>query len=448
VHQGGLVKFALVSFGNEESYGLLFAGTEFKKHGEIRFFDAEFGDIVSSVVAYAPDYLCFSPMTCFFSQAKKIEKAVREKLPNVVSVYGGHHTSNSGKDCGDITVVGAVHNLDLSRRGIFNGGATHPENLVVPAREEYYRDIPRMKTRYRKIMLSVVGCPWSCSYCSSALGNFKRMYGEASLKHRKIDDIINEAKYIKDTTQEIEWVDDDILMGDYEWYTEFFTRWQEEIGLPMYVSTTSINALKAPAELLILMRKSVNCIGMGVQAIRPESLKLLGRAWDNEAQLKKAYDRLTAFGFRVNLQAIVGLPLHDPIEDALDTVDGLIRIGKGCIASVYPLQIYPNTRIEKYCLENNFFLNDEVEGDTNSGMCGINFGMKNNHRLRNICKLATMAVKFGIERKWIEVLLEADISDASEKLSMVRYFECVKDRLPNQADKIFNSITATMHLRH
>jgi hypothetical protein len=59
-----------------------------------------------------------------------------------------------------------------------------------------------------------------------------------------------------------------------------------------------------------------------------------------------------------------------------------------------------------------------------------------------------MAVKFGIERKWLEALLDADISDASENLSMVRYFECVKDRLPNQADMIFNSITATMHLRH
>ena len=440
------MKFALVSFGNEESYGLLFAATEFKKHGEIRFFDAEFGDIVPDIVGYRPDYLCFSPMTVFFKYAKFIENEVKKRI-SVVSIYGGHHASNSSSDCGDITVVGAVHGLDINKRGIVHGGVTRPENLIHPSREEYFRDIPRMKNRYRKMLLSVVGCPWSCSYCSSALGNFKRMYGESSLRHRSIDDIIAEAKYILPHTQEIEWVDDDILMGDYEWYTEFFTRWQAEIGLPMYVSTTSINVLKAPLDLLKLMRKSVNCVGMGVQAIRPESLKILGRAWDNEAQLKKAYDKLVAMGFRVNLQAIVGLPLHDPVEDALDTVDGLIRIGKGCIASVYPLQIYPNTRIEKYCLDNKFFLNDECIGDTNSGLPGINFGMKINNRLKNICKLATMAVKYGIERKWLEAMLDMDLEDASEKMSLVRYFECIKDRLPEKAEKLFGEITATMHLR-
>ncbi len=440
------MKFALVSFGNEESYGLLFAGTELKKYGDIRFFDAEFNQVIEEIIKYQPDFICFSPMSCFFKQAKEIEEKVKERI-NVVSIFGGHHASNSGIDCGDVTVVGSVHNFNPFSRGVVFGGATKPEELVKPAREEYYRDIPRMKTRYRKMMLSVVGCPWNCSYCSSSLGNFKRMYGESSLKHRRIEDILEEARYIKDLTQEIEWVDDDIFMGDYKWYEEFFTRWQKDIGLLMYVSTTSINALKVPPELLVLMRKSVNCIGMGVQAIRPESLKILGRAWDNESQIKNAYDRLTSFGFRVNLQAIVGLPVSDPVEDALDTIDGLVRIGHGCIASVYPLQIYPNTRIEKYCLENNFFLN-EVEGDTNTGDTGINFGVQTNHRLRNICKLATMVVKFGIERAWLESMFDIDLGDASEKLSMIRYFECVKDRLPNKADKIFKSITETMHLRH
>jgi radical SAM superfamily enzyme YgiQ (UPF0313 family) len=444
-----MTRLALVSFGNEESYGLLYAGTELKKYGEIKYFDAEFDSVVGSISSYEPDYICFSPMTCFYQQAKKIENEVKEKLPNVVSIYGGHHASNSGKDCGDITVIGSVHGLDLSRRGIVFGGATKPENLIWPAREEYYRDIPRMRTRYRKVMLSVVGCPWSCSYCSSALENTKRMYGEtkSALRHRDIEDVIQEAKFLKPHTHEIEWVDDDILMGDYEWYYTFFKRWQEEIGLPMYVSTTSVNVLKAPDALLDLMRRSVNCVGMGVQAIRPSSLRLLGRAWDSEKQIKEAYDRLVEHGFRVNLQAIVGLPVGDPVEDALDTVDGLVRMGKGCIASVYPLQIYPNTRMEKYCLENKFFLND-CEGDTNTGESAINFGTKVNNRIKNICKLATMVVKYGIERKWLEALLDIELDESSEALSLARYFECIKDRLPEKAENLYESITRTMHLRH
>ena len=63
------MNFALVSFGNEESYGLLFAGTEFKKHGKIKFFDAEMADPVDDIVKYHPDYVCFSPLTVFYPRA-------------------------------------------------------------------------------------------------------------------------------------------------------------------------------------------------------------------------------------------------------------------------------------------------------------------------------------------------------------------------------------------
>ena len=441
-------KFALVSFGNEESYGLLYVGAELKKYGEIKFFDAEFDECVSKIIDYKPDYICFSPMTTFFQQAKDIENKVKEKI-DVVSIYGGHHASNSGKECGDLTIVGSIHGIDLNKRGIINNGATRPENLVIPVREEYYRDIPRMKNRYRKIMLSVAGCPFDCSYCSSSSSNNKRMYGDIKcmLKHRDMQHIIDEAKYIKPFTQEIEWVDDDILFGDQKWLYNFLETWQREISLPMYVSTTSISAIRCSDKVLKLMRKSVNCVGLGVQASRTESLKLLGRGWDNEAQLKKAYDRLVKLGFRVNLQAIVGLPIKDPVEDALDTVEALKRIGTGSIVSVYPLQIYPNTKIEQYSKENGYILNKECEGDTNTGMPAIDFGYKTNNRLRNICKLATMVVKYGIDRKWLEAMMDIDLKESSQEMSMIRYYECIKDRLPDKADKIFGDIISTMHLR-
>lgn len=432
-------KFALVCFGNEESYGMLYAGTEFKKHGEIRFFDAEMTDPVDQIVEYAPDYLCFSPMTTFYPYAKAIENRVKQRT-EVVSVYGGHHASNCGYDCGDITVVGSCFSLSLSGRGIIRTQPTISKELRFPAREEYFRDIPRMRERYRKVMLSVVGCPFHCTYCSSK-------HGKELLDHRDINDVMAEAEFIKNSTHEIEWVDDDVFAGNTAWLMDFYEQWQKRINLPMYVSTTSINALKAPSDLLIKMRKSVNCIGMGVQAIRPSSLKLMGRSWDNKAQIKQAYDRLTAYGFKVNLQGIVGLPIEDPVEDALDTVDGLIEIGKGSICSVYPLQIYPNTAMQRYCLARGWRMNQH-EGDTNSGLPGIDFGYTINNQLRNICKLATMAVKFGVSKDWLRAMLDVDLSEASKDLSMIRYKECVMERLPNNGSEVFDNITRTTNVRY
>lgn len=115
----------------------------------------------------------------------------------------------------------------------------------------------------------------------------------------------------------------------------------------MYVSTTSVSVLKASDEILKKLRNIVNCVGLGVQAIRSDSLKLFNRQWDNEEQIKRAYDRLVSFGYRVNLQAIVGLPISDPVEDALDTLEGMKRIGKEVLSLFIPYKFIPTLTLNK-----------------------------------------------------------------------------------------------------
>jgi hypothetical protein len=165
--------------------------------------------------------------------------------------------------------------------------------------------------------------------------------------------------------------------------------------------------------------------------------------------MKSAYDRLVSFGYAVNLQAIVGLPLADPVEDAIETVKGLQRIGPGSICSVYPLQIYPNTIMERYCAEHNWPLNDTALGDTNTGIPAIAFPPEVIRKLRNICKLATFFVKYTIDERWMRVLLDIDFSDAtSQAISMERYYECVVDRLGETGKEIFSEIQRGMKLVH
>lgn len=335
-----------------------------------------------------------------------------------------------------------------------------PDDLSMPARQEYYRDIPRMANRYRKIMLSMLGCPWNCSYCGSSAGNISRIFGEQAhkryyLARRPFSAVIAEAKeLLKYKTVEIEWVDDDIFAGQdaQGWLLKFVDLWEKEIGLPMYVSTTSYNALKISDEVLVALRKIVNCIGMGVQAIRPESLKLFNRSWDDETKMKAAYDRLRSFGYAVNLQCIVGLPVEDPVEDALETILGLQRIGAGSICSCYPLMIYPGTKIEQICQEKGFAKNPASNGDTNSGVPGIAFSPRITKQLKNICKLATLFVKYSVSEKWMRALIDIDLDDeTSRALSTVRYFECVSDRLKGEGqaeEKIFEEIMRSTKIRY
>ncbi|MDO9464822.1 MAG: cobalamin-dependent protein [bacterium] len=461
-----MMKVALITFGNEESYGLLFVGGELLRFKQkIRYFDAEMEDIVAQVVLWQPDFIFFSPMTTFFSWSLRISKEIKKSIPKVLSVFGGHHATScpdiSKLDGVDIVVVGPVRgSIDKilkKEQGIIQTIPTTSADLPMPARREYYRDIPRMAKRYRKVMLSMLGCPWNCSYCSSSSSHVRRIFGHESHKRyflgrRPINAVIAEAKEIKKyNTAEIEWVDDDMFCGaDVEtWMPEFVSIWEKEIDLPMYISTTSHSALKISDNVLATLKKIVNCIGVGIQAIRPESLKLFNRTWDNEPKMKAAYERMRSFGYAVNLQCIVGLPVDEPVEDALDTVKAMQRIGSGSICSCYPLMIYPGTAMEKYCREKGFRLNDACNGDTNSAIPNIAFSPRTTKRLRNICKLATLFVKYNISEKWMRALIDIDFDTKTSKmLSMTRYFECVKDRLKEKGEKIFNEVIHDMNLRY
>lgn len=459
------MKCALIAFGNEESYGLLFVGGELLRLGaEIHYFDAEMQDVVGTVVEWAPEYILFSPLCTFFPAAVAICGAIRTELPRAVTVFGGHHATS----CPDISrdpridvvvvgpVRGAMERIIAGERSVIHTDLTTPEDLPLPARREYYRDIPRMAGRYRKIMLSTLGCPWSCTYCSSAAAHLQEVFGAEPhrryfLRRRTLDAILAEASEIsRYPTAEIEWVDDDFFCGNdaERWIPEFAAAWEARIGLPLYASATSHNALKVSDTVLSSLRKIVNCVGMGVQAVRPESLRLVNRSWDNEGKMKLAYDRLSSFGYAVNLQCIVGLPVADPVEDALETVKALQRIGPGSVVSCYPLQIYPGTAMELYCRENGFSLNEECSGDTNSGIPGILFPPLVTKRIRNICKLATLFVKYGIEERWMRALIDVDIDEStSRQLSTARYHDCVTDRLGEKGEELFTTILGTMNLR-
>lgn len=458
------MKFALITYGNEESYGLLFVGGELLLHNQtIKYFDGEVDDIEDAICAWAPDFLMYSPMTAFYHRAVYSAKILKRVLPLVTSVFGGHHAMSVPEitelDAVDVVVLGpvrgSIERILAGEVGVIKTPLTNPADLARPAREQCYKDIPRLAHRYRKFMLSIIGCPWNCSYCSSASGHMRELFGVEAhkryyLTRRPIDAVIAEAKEILlYPTKEIEWVDDDIFAGvEAEEYIPRLARaWKDEIGLPMYVSATSTSVLKASDNMLRSMKDIVNVVGIGVQASRKESLKLFNRQWDNETKMKAAYDRLKSFGFNVNLQCIVGLPVEDPVEEALDTIKMLQRIGAGSIVSCYPLQIYPTTQLEKYCIGSDIKINRQCNGDTNTGVTGIAFTVEVEKVIKNICKLATLFVKFNIDEKWMRALLKVNYDDETSKhLSVARYQDCVEDRLHD--DNVFETIIKETNLRY
>ena len=111
--------------------------------------------------------------------------------------------------------------------------------------------------------------------------------------------------------------------------------------------------------------------------------------------------------------------------------------------------ILAGTDMAAYCLKMGFRLNSSCRGDTNSGIPGITFPPETTLRIRNICKLATLFVKYNISEKWMRALIDIDFDDeTSKQLSTVRYYECITDRLKEKGEEIFQEIMQTTRLRY
>lgn len=462
------MKFALICCGNEESYGLLFVGAELKIFKqEIKYFDVDRGnDVIDEIVKWEPDFICFSPMIAFVDRLMFICRELKGKIPGVISCFGGIYiftNSDIIKDPDvDIVVIGpvrgSIEKILNGEKGVIRTELTTPDDMPFPSREQYYNDIPRIRDRYRKFIVSIHGCPWNCSYCNSSSKLRQEVFGKDAFKryflHRRpVSTMIDELREIDKlgNTYEIQWCDDDIFFGHNheEWILEFVKRWQEEFEFKSYIQTSSHSCLQTSDRVLSEVSRIATCVGMGIEVIRPSSLRLFNRQWDNENKMKKAYDRLVSFGYSVNMQAIVGLPLDDPVEDAIETIMGMQRIGAGSICSVYPLQVYPGSEIKKYCYKNGFGFHDDNKKDTHTGVVDIKFDSITTKRLKNICKLGTMFVKYNIGEEWMRALIDVDSDDGtSKKLSGVRYKECISDRIKDATPSEINKIISNTNLRY
>ena len=64
-------------------------------------------------------------------------------------------------------------------------------------------------------------------------------------------------------------------------------------------------------------------------------------------------------------------------------------------------------------------------------------------------KPLSISLKYMIDEKWMRALIDIDFNDeTSKQLSMIRYYECVTDRLKEKGEQIFEEIINSMNLRY
>lgn len=458
-------KFALVHMGNDEAYGLLFVASELLNHKhKICWFDGNSQDnAIRLIEKWKPDFVCFSPLTTFFEKAVSLSQRIKKCLPEARTVFGGHHVfavpDSVKRDGIDIVVIGPVYGtidkiVESPPKNVIKGTPVLPEKMF-PSRREYYKAIPRMAQKYRKYIMSHFGCIYNCSYCGTSL--VRRAFGQKTyqdfwLTRRPVQHLINEAKFLmKYELKEISLEDDDVLAGHEaeSWLEVFSKAWKKEINLPIYVNVMPNTVVKSSDKTLKMLSGLVNSVQMGVQTSRSESLKLFNRTFQKEKQVKEAYDRLSSFGIKVKMEIIVGLPVENPLEDAIETVKMVQRIAPGTFVGCFPLMLYPGTQLYEWCRSRNIALNEACEYEWYTGEGSIKFPPEIARKIKNITKMATMFVKYNLDERWIRAFIEMELTEsASKQLAECQLLESLIFRQGKEAIKDFDKVLSTTYLRY
>jgi len=166
-----------------------------------------------------------------------------------------------------------------------------------------------------------------------------------------------------------------------------------------------------------------------VQVAREDSLKLFNREWQNENMVIDAFKRLKPLNLPVRSDIMIGLPVEDPLGDALDTIKLIKKSSPNSSVSCSPLMLYPGTDLYDWCHEQNIPMNTEIDLEWHKGLGSIRFDENTTRKLKNIKKLCPMFIKYDIDDHWMKAMIELDMPDeASRKLSECHYFDSIKFR--------------------
>lgn len=361
----------LASFVRERGYSVAIID------GEAEFWTPE--RTVEEVCKYSPKLIGLSAFTTKMTSAGKILKLIKEKMPDVKTVIGGHHASaipehtlkNEAVDFvikgeGFFPLVELLRALEGKRRLDIGGLWWKTKDGFIARtdkeRADGIKDLDRLPfaswdllpmNKYRAhhwqawnynldlsgfaILYTSLGCPFSCEYCSVNV-----VYGEHFTRFRSPENVVNEMRLLveKYGVKYIEIIDDTFTLNTQK--TKELCHRIIDSGLKLrmwcFARTDRVNP-----ELMSLMREAgIEWVFMGFEAGNDQVLKGVHKGQTVE-QIKKAVDVVHSEGINIGGNYVFGLP-----NDTIDTMKQTLSLAQELnteYANFFETMAYPGTKL-------------------------------------------------------------------------------------------------------
>lgn len=363
-----------------------------------------------------------------------------KKVRNFTAVVGGPHFTffpEAGvKDKNiDFVVIGPGENviLDIVEGRITNklvrGSLPNIDSLPSPDRSIQYKYPDFGESRMKRFIAGRY-CLYSCTYCFNHL--FKKLYQDQKkdffqrVSPEKMIEEILEVK--RDYGLELVYFNDDDLASDKEWLIKFCTL-IKQTGLQFCGSVRANSILDNNIfdTSTIEMMADSGCVFLNIalESAVPETQKLLRRGFVTNEQILFATQACEFHGIKIRLQNMIGLPVENPLEDALKTLEmnqKLDPTDSWCAI----FQPFPRTDLWKYCLDKGL-ITEETQAQAFYEHTPLN--IPDADKINRLHKWWFFAIKYQWPIELVKILLDTPLSKEQEQRIQEYRWEVAKNLL-------------------
>jgi radical SAM superfamily enzyme YgiQ (UPF0313 family) len=424
-----------------EKLGVMYLAGSLKArghHADLIQTDKE--DLDARMAAYRPDFVAFSITTGEHIYALATAAAIKQRY-GVPSIFGGPHATYfpeiGYEPAVDFVVQGQGERaiVDIVEGRVAPGFhkaemAVHLDDLPLPDREIFYQ-YPEFRDNPMKNAITSRACPYKCSYCFNhsqlALtridGETKRWFDRRSVEH-----VTAEINALRDRypLEKVLFLDDSFIQSR-AWLDEFLAGYTADVRLP-WLCSLRVNCLDE--ELAERMFESgLEMVNYALESADPDvQQRLLHRGHISNGDVIQAISLFNRFGVRARMQSMIGLPLSNPLEDALNTLQFNVR-HRVTDAWCSIFQPYPRTALGQYCVDHHYVSPDQLRHCSESFFDESRLSIPNKAELYALQKLWYFVIEGELPLDLVQILIRGRFTaDVGDQLQRLR-FRCSRKNL-------------------
>ena len=400
-----------------DKIGILYLSSILKNAGyHVDMIQDDVDNAEEYIAQYNPQFIMYSVMSGEHQWYIKRNRELKEKFV-FVSVMGGPHFTffpeqGIEESAVDYVVQGPGENVILDivegkcKEKFVVGTIPNVEELPHPDRSILYK-YDEFGQATMKRFIAARYCYFSCKYCFNHI--YRRLYKDqkwAMQQRVSPKKMVEEILAVKNKYPlEMVYFNDDDFPAEQEWVDEFCREYKEKINLPFCGSMRAGGI----TEEMIKQLADAGCtfMNMAIESANRDTQIYLRRAWVDNESMEIACWWCKKYGIKVRLQNMIGLPVDDPLKDALDTLKYNIKVNPtDSWASIF--QPFGKTDIWYDCVKKGL-----IDENTQA----VNFyentplRIKNAEKINRLHKWWFFIVKHQLPMELVHVLLELPLTE-------------------------------------